>query len=82
MNSIDILRETIAALDERIGVLEDRYACIGSQVAEIADLKARVQEVREKHSPFPLYPHVDVCNVDSHPYPCPTIRAIDGDDDE
>lgn len=67
---------------DRLQAEQDRAADPVQMILDtrIAELEATVQRVRALHRP-----HCDTCGMCGQcdfPWPCPTIRALDGDGDE
>ena len=49
-------------------------------VAEVRRLQAAVERVREMHAGEPYAQGPDYCDECEHKWPCPTIAALDGDE--
>ena len=69
------------AIEQRFA--EGRVVNIAAQhqlLAEVRRLQAAVERVREMHAGEPYAQGPDYCDECEHAWPCPTITALDGDE--
>ena len=87
---IDLLRQENDRLRRSVGVLVEDYVGVREEKAalreENADLRAAIERVRTLHTSVEIGfgPICNECSSASDgwivPYPCPTLRALDGED--
>ena len=66
--------------DEDAEFIAHARSDVPALVAEVRRLRAAVERVREMHAGEPYAQGPDYCDECEHKWPCPTIAALDGDE--